>query len=70
MRKIVIKQVPVGPMLNLAYILGDGDAGIGAAIDPGWNSGAILKAAEKEGKMLLRVKRGRMSHFVVLEFGK
>jgi len=45
----MIKQISVGPMLNLSYLVGDSDAGVCAVVDPGWDSGTILAEAEKAG---------------------
>ncbi len=59
MQGIVIKQIPVGPMLNLSYIVGDRGAGVCAAIDPGWEAGSILGAAVEEG---LRIEKVLMTH--------
>lgn len=59
MHRLVIKQVPVGPMLNLAYILGDGESGVCAAIDPGWDARAIFSAAGEED---LRIEKVLLTH--------
>lgn len=49
MEEPIVKQISVGPMLNLAYLLGDPDAHVCAAIDPGWEAGIILEEASKSG---------------------
>lgn len=46
-------------MLNLAYVVGDADSGTCAVIDPGWDSKAILRAADGEG---LRVEKILLTH--------
>jgi glyoxylase-like metal-dependent hydrolase (beta-lactamase superfamily II) len=59
MKKPIIKQIPVGPMLNLAYIVGDADSGKCAVIDPGWDSDAILGAASNDG---LKIEKILLTH--------
>ncbi len=59
MKKLLIKQIPVGPMLNLAYIVGDTDSGTCAVIDPGWDSKSILGTADGEG---LRIDKILLTH--------
>jgi glyoxylase-like metal-dependent hydrolase (beta-lactamase superfamily II) len=59
MEKAFIKQLAVGPMLNLAYLLGDERAGVCAVIDPGWDSKAILDAAGSNG---LRIEKVLLTH--------
>ncbi len=44
-----VKQLHVGPMQNLAYLVGDDDAKTCAVIDPGWNAKLILKSAKDAG---------------------
>jgi hydroxyacylglutathione hydrolase len=44
-----IKQLHLGPMLNLSYLVGDDGSKVCAAVDPGWNAKAMLDAAKSEG---------------------
>lgn len=44
-----IKQLAVGPMMNFAYLIGDGEAGVSAAVDPGWDAPEIAAAAREAG---------------------
>jgi len=45
----MIKQIPIGPMMNFAYLIGDESAKLCAAIDPAWNAPGIADAAKKAG---------------------
>lgn len=45
MVELIIKQLPVGPMANFAYLVGDAATNVAAAIDPGWGPDEILHAA-------------------------
>jgi len=56
---MLIKQLAVGPMLNLAYLLGDSGSGRCAVIDPGWDSRSILKAV---GEANLTVDKILLTH--------
>lgn len=49
MTTIQIEQLLVGPMLNFSYVLADADAGVCAAVDPGWDARAIVETATKRG---------------------
>jgi hydroxyacylglutathione hydrolase len=42
-------QIRVGPMENFAYLLMDEESREAMAIDSGWETGPIVKAAQKEG---------------------
>ena len=44
-----VKQLHVGPMQNLAYLVGDDEANVCAVIDPGWNAKLILSSAKEAG---------------------
>lgn len=45
----MIRQIPIGPMENFAYLIGDPAAKVCAAVDPAWNAPEILRVAEGEG---------------------
>ncbi|HPM41499.1 MAG TPA: MBL fold metallo-hydrolase [bacterium] len=45
----MIKQIPIGPMENFAYLIGDEAAKVCAAIDPAWNAQEIIEAARDSG---------------------
>ena len=40
---MIFQQIPVGPMKNFAYILGDDKTGIAAVVDPAWEVEKILE---------------------------
>ncbi|MBI5623900.1 MAG: MBL fold metallo-hydrolase [Elusimicrobia bacterium] len=46
---IVLKQLPVGPMANFAYLLCDPAAAECAVVDPGWDAARLCAAAEEVG---------------------
>ena len=45
----MIRQIPIGPMENFAYLIGDPAAKVCAAVDPAWNAQEILRVAEGKG---------------------
>jgi len=49
MTEASIVQLAVGPMDNLAYLVGDDDAKVCAVVDPGWDARSIIDAAEGNG---------------------
>lgn len=55
--EITIKQLPVGQMMNFAYLIGTKGGKACAAVDPGWDAKEIAEAASAEnwtiGKILL-----------------
>lgn len=56
MSKAIIKQLTVGPMMNFAYLIGDGSTRTCAVVDPGWEADKIVKEAKDLGweiKMIL-----------------
>jgi glyoxylase-like metal-dependent hydrolase (beta-lactamase superfamily II) len=44
---LILKQIPLGPMDNFLYFLGDQTAGKVAVVDPAWDVGFLRKEAEK-----------------------
>jgi len=44
---LIFEQIPVGPMQNFAYLIGDEKTGLAAAVDPAWDVDTIVDAAEK-----------------------
>src|SRR5262245_12821678 len=48
--ELYVRQLPVGPMKNFAYLLGAKDAKSVAVIDPAWEVETIAKAAADDGK--------------------
>jgi len=44
---VIFEQVPVGPMQNFAYVIGDEKTRLGAVVDPGWEADTILEAAKR-----------------------
>lgn len=49
MSSATIVRVPVGHMMNIAYLIGDDVTKTCAVVDPGWNAQEILEAAGNAG---------------------
>ena len=47
-----LRQLPVGPMKNFAYLLGPGDAPETWVVDPAWDVPALLRAVAEDGRRL------------------
>lgn len=45
---MIIKQIPVGPMENFAYIVADKKGGTGFVIDPSWDAEKIINEAKTD----------------------
>ncbi|MCX5794323.1 MAG: MBL fold metallo-hydrolase [Elusimicrobia bacterium] len=50
-----VRQVPVGPMQNFAYLAGGGAGPDCAVIDPGWDARSLLEAARQDGRAIRAV---------------
>jgi hydroxyacylglutathione hydrolase len=46
--KLLLKQLELGPLQNFVYMIGSPDTREVAVVDPAWDVGQILDAAEKE----------------------
>lgn len=55
MTHAVIKQLPLGPMMNFAYLIGDDEEDACAAVDPGWDAKAIVDAASGAGWIIQKI---------------
>jgi glyoxylase-like metal-dependent hydrolase (beta-lactamase superfamily II) len=49
MRGLKVVQLKVGPMANFVYLLVDGESGEAMAVDSGWDTEPVVKAARTEG---------------------
>jgi len=49
MAELMLLQIPVGPMKNFSYLVGDGTSGSAALIDPGYDVARVLSEAERKG---------------------
>ena len=47
--KLYFKQVPVGEMANLAYLIGDTESRQALIVDPAWSVDGLLDQAESDG---------------------
>ncbi len=52
MRDLYVKQLRLGPMDNFVYLIGAPESPEVAVVDPAWDVGAILRAAEADGKTI------------------
>jgi glyoxylase-like metal-dependent hydrolase (beta-lactamase superfamily II) len=57
---LYFRQLPVGPMQNLAYLIGSREAKTCWAVDPAWEVGKIVAAAEADG---MRIAGALVTHF-------
>jgi len=53
------KQVPIGPMQNFSYIIGDENAREAAVVDAGWDVDKLIETAKKEN---LEIKKIIFTH--------
>ena len=44
---VIFEQIPVGPMQNFAYLIGDEETGQAAVVDPAWDISAIESFVKK-----------------------
>jgi len=52
---LYLRQLPVGPMQNYAYLAGPARGAGCAVIDPGWDAAGILAAAQADGRAIRAV---------------
>ena len=52
---LYLKQLPLGPMNNFVYLLGDPETKEAAVIDPAWDASAILEMVRRDGYRLTHV---------------
>lgn len=50
-----LKQIPIGPMDNFAYLVGDCKTKECLAVDPAWDAEVILKEAQQDGMKVIGV---------------
>jgi len=62
MNRMLVRQIRVGPMQNFAYLLMDRESREAMAIDSGWETGPILREAEKAG-MVVKYAVATHGHF-------
>ncbi len=46
---VTIQQLPIGPMQNFAYLLGDAATKQAAIVDPGWDAESLLATCQRGG---------------------
>jgi glyoxylase-like metal-dependent hydrolase (beta-lactamase superfamily II) len=52
MSSLYLKQLPLGPMQNFVYLIGDREARRAVVVDPAWDVDAILKVLAEDGMSL------------------
>ena len=57
---MIFHQIPVGPMQNFVYLIGDEISKEAAAVDAGWSADEIIEAAKKEK---LTIKKIVLTHY-------
>ena len=57
---LYFRQIPVGQMANLAYLIGSRSARRALVVDPAWSVDALLDAAEADG---MRVEGALVTHY-------
>jgi hydroxyacylglutathione hydrolase len=50
---VIFEQIPVGPMQNFAYLIGDEKTGLAAVVDPAWQVDTILDAASRNNLRII-----------------
>lgn len=55
MASLYLKQLPLGPMQNFVYLIGDPATHEAAVVDPAWNVPAILQQVKDDGYRLTHV---------------
>ncbi|MGA2665877.1 MAG: MBL fold metallo-hydrolase [Nitrososphaerales archaeon] len=50
-----VRQIPVGPMKNFDYLLTEDVSGEAIAIDSGWETGPVVRAAREDGAKVVYV---------------
>src|SRR3989338_9718453 len=53
--KMIFHQVPVGPMQNFVYLIGDEGTKQAAVVDAGWDIDAIIEIANKEKLKIAKI---------------
>jgi glyoxylase-like metal-dependent hydrolase (beta-lactamase superfamily II) len=59
---IFVRQIPVGPMMNFAYLVGAFDGDEAVLIDPSWDAKKLLNSAEKDNRKIVAILATH-SHF-------
>lgn len=52
---VIFEQIPVGPMQNFAYLVGDEKSSLAAVVDPAWEIDRILDAAGRNNLRIIFV---------------
>lgn len=52
---MIFEQIPVGPMKNFAYLIGDEDSREAAIVDPAWEVPNIISIAKKHGLKITKI---------------
>lgn len=66
---IFVKQIPVGPMMNFAYLVGAANGNKAVLIDPSWDAKKLLNSAEEESRDIeaLLTTHTHFDHINVIE---
>jgi hydroxyacylglutathione hydrolase len=58
-RRMVLKQIEIGPMMNFVYLIGCSESGDAAVVDPAWDVPVMLKMAQESD---LRIRHILITH--------
>ncbi len=59
-RRLYFRQLPIGPMQNYVYLIGDRETGEAAVVDAAWDIDGILRTAANDG---MRIGKALVTHF-------
>jgi len=52
-KELYLRQMEIGPMANFVYLVGPAGSKEAVVVDPAWDVGAILNAAESDGRRIV-----------------
>lgn len=66
---VYVKQIPVGPMMNFAYLVGAQSGSDAALIDPAWDVAALIEGAKEDSREIKAIlaTHGHFDHTNALE---
>jgi len=69
-KEIILDQIPVGPMANFQYFIGDQQTKKVALVDPGWDIDEMLTIADKKNYIIVAVvcTHAHYDHIKELEY--
>lgn len=68
-QELVVKQMQLGPLANLIYLIGCRSSGEAAVVDPGWEPDEVLAIARAEGLTIGKVLLTHTHHDHIMTLG-